>query len=83
MTLKHPTLEAQLEELTHWCMSQDGDILIADAAQTSLLALQRAVKELSGIRRASVRALAAQGFTHREIATELSLSHGRIDQIIK
>lgn len=83
MTIKHPTLEQQLATLAHWCQTQENPILVADAAQTSLLALQGAVKELSAIRRSAVRALAAEGFTHREIADELSLSHGRIDQIIK
>lgn len=83
MTLKHPTLSDQLDELARWCQEQEMDVLIADAAQTALLELQAAVKRLSWIRRTAVRNMAAQGYTHREIATELSLSHGRIDQIIK
>jgi len=83
MTLKHPTLEQDLAALEVWCKDQEYDLLVADAAQTALLQLQAAVKRLSWVRKAAVRRLAEAGHTHREIANELSLSHGRIDQILK
>jgi len=83
VTLNHPTLKGQLDGLIDWCQNQGYDFLIADAAQTSMLELQAAITRLSWLRKSAVRRLAEAGYTHREMANELGLSHGRIDQILK
>jgi DNA-directed RNA polymerase specialized sigma24 family protein len=82
MTLRHPLVRKQLHKLEGWCAGQTMHVLVADAAATAIEDLQASVIRLSEIRAAGVRAMAEDGWSHREIANELRISRARVDQII-
>jgi DNA-directed RNA polymerase specialized sigma24 family protein len=83
VTLRNPLLQKQLEKNELWCAAQGMHVLRADAAQTAIEALQASVNRLSQIYRQGVRAMAEDGWTHKEIGRELGISRGRVNQIIQ
>lgn len=80
--LRNPRLAGQMERLKEFCTKQPMHVLVADAAGTAMLDLQRAIGELADIRAAAIREMAEDGWTHREIAKELGISRARVEQII-
>lgn len=76
-------MKGQLEKLIEWCENQPMHVLVADAAGTAILDLQDAIVELRNVRAAGIRAMAEDGWTHREIAKELGISRARVEQIIR
>lgn len=80
--IENKRLPKQMDALKAWCKSQPMHVLEAEAAATSIKVLQDAIVGLSEIRAAGIRAMAEDGWSHRDISKELRVSRARVDQII-